>query len=1119
MNRISDHPQSRKRRFAVLSLFVAGLLFCGAACGPDAAEETKDTMVSTAPLTLVTWTKWSEYKKGISFTAGKDLTIPSTANITFDGDKVDTFGKLTINGGFRCADGARTLKAKAILVSGAGASFTCGGGLADSTSSGYTQVPRKDGFTIELFEQAAFSKDEMMAGCSAMDMDMSMVDSGYQAFAVTCGATLDLNGFVPTVLWTRLSSTATPGGKTLTVKDMLDCSVWKNGEEVAIASSSFDDTQSEQRTIQSCASSAAGSVIAVSSALEHSHFGGPQVTYTAGTKTLPLVNQAEVALLSRRIRFKGTETDKKAAHMLFMSAPGNIRIGGVEFSTVGRMGELGRYPAHFHRVKDHIGRDAWIKNSSIHGSFSRCVTLHETNNVQIVNNICYDHYGHGFFLEEGNETGNVFERNLGFRTKETDEGRQLLETDRTSLNPHNSAGASTFWISNPDNVYKNNVAAGSAGSGFWFGLKDAAHIPDMMTVPPVNTAMRQFEGNLAHSCSQGVTVDQGPNGDCPTTANPRNPCSGGSFDKDTADFPTKQTVYMPSTSATIKKLTAYKCRDFGIWFSARGRNVITDSIFADNQLHVGLVFDSVLRDSVIVAKTDNFDPAVEIPMTFPKGVVQKTFAATLIYDGPNFLDNVHFEGFPTTLTYTDSTGKTTSYDSNLFSLTTAAANRSPSHRVRGLSFGAGNTTPYTTVTTVSTGKTDGSYGLGTKILADFQHDLAHPNKDNWSAGVWDMDGSLTGKTNSTVVPKEQISNVSDCSSDSRFLNALICPGRFGHVELSSTTLQFDLLRRNSDADLLAASPSGSFSLPATPSSAKAPYADHQWSYPLSQATTNTYTVALHAQQNVTTAVGAVPMSNLSNGVPMRMDWLNKGDRSPQIEIYQLYRACKLKPIWPATELPLDVSATTTDGDVVKLQLVANTQNIFPGSSVAIGQPSAEGYAGQDYASSPFVVLCYVPSSVDLTSPTVWRNERWRVVGRQCTGGTLSGNLCKGGQWTGGQAIGTHDKNKTEPAAILEAHVATSAMEPYLNLVVSYGPDRGHANIYVDEKLTNSDVSFYQLSYGQYVRTIVRPTTYGEHTIRIESVDSGAKTPSGYTPIIVPVSITASSTMVATATKL
>jgi hypothetical protein len=93
------------------------------------------------------------------------------------------------------------------------------------------------------------------------------------------------------------------------------------------------------------------------------------------------------------------------------------------------------------------------------------------------------------------------------------------------------------------------------------------------------------------------------------------------------------------------------------------------------------------------------------------------------------------------------------------------------------------------------------------------------------------------------------------------------------------------------------------------------------------------------------------------------------------------------------------------------------------------------------------------------------------------------------------------------------------MEPYLNLVVSYGPDRGHANIYVDEKLTNSDVSFYQLSYGQYVRTIVRPTTYGEHTIRIESVDSGAKTPSGYTPIIVPVSITASSTMVATATKL
>jgi|LauGreDrversion4_1035100.scaffolds.fasta_scaffold330042_1 hypothetical protein len=63
---------------------------------------------------------------------------------------------------------------------------------------------------------------------------------------------------------------------------------------------------------------------------------------------------------------------------------------------------------------------------------------------------------YSFFLEDGIETGNIFDGNLGFMTLPS---MSLLQTD---------AQPATFWITHPNNTYRNNVGAGSTqGYGFW----------------------------------------------------------------------------------------------------------------------------------------------------------------------------------------------------------------------------------------------------------------------------------------------------------------------------------------------------------------------------------------------------------------------------------------------------------------------------------------------------------------------------------------------------------------------------------------------------------------------------------------------------------------------------
>ena len=85
-----------------------------------------------------------------------------------------------------------------------------------------------------------------------------------------------------------------------------------------------------------------------------------------------------------------------------------------------------------------------VKKNVIRSSNQRCVVIHQTNNVNIEENVAFGHRGHCFMLEDKVETGNMFRANLG-----TDGWRHSCLED--VLADKLDMRASTFWISNPNN--------------------------------------------------------------------------------------------------------------------------------------------------------------------------------------------------------------------------------------------------------------------------------------------------------------------------------------------------------------------------------------------------------------------------------------------------------------------------------------------------------------------------------------------------------------------------------------------------------------------------------------------------------------------------------------------
>ena len=131
---------------------------------------------------------------------------------------------------------------------------------------------------------------------------------------------------------------------------------------------------------------------------------------------------------------------------------------------MGQKGIKGRYPFHWHMAKETDPEKTYFKDNAIHDVFQRCVTVHGTHNVNVVNNVAYNTFGHCYFMEDGGEKNNTFHHNLGLGTKRMTES----PCERTGGTIPSDRLPSTFWITSPLNVLTENSAAGSEGIGIWY---------------------------------------------------------------------------------------------------------------------------------------------------------------------------------------------------------------------------------------------------------------------------------------------------------------------------------------------------------------------------------------------------------------------------------------------------------------------------------------------------------------------------------------------------------------------------------------------------------------------------------------------------------------------------
>ena len=540
------------------------------------------------------------------------------------------------------------------------------------------------------------------------------------------GGTLRLHG-QERVSWTRLAATAEGGASSLTLEDTPD---WQAGERIVVASTDFDFEQAEERVI----TGVSGNTVRFSPPLKFAHWGEVQ---TFGAYEVD--ERAEVGLLSRNIVVQGDERSDRDGFggNLKVMMGGKAEISGVEFERMGQRGVMGRYPIHFHMQGDSAG--SYVRGSSVHHAYNRCLTVHGAHNIVIEDNVAFDTYGHCYFLEDGAEQGNLFRRNLGLVTRKPTEDDALLDSDRTFPGP------ATFWITHPDNTFLNNVAAGSQGSGFWFALPEHPTGPSTdTTIWPRRTPLAGFAGNVAHSNgADGLHVDRGPKADGSTES------TSYAAHKDPSDEKSAR------VTSTFTDFTAYKNRNEGAWL--RGRDlVLENATLADNARGVTFAArEGWLTDSLVVGETANLGtpPSYETTGEGGRSLPQPWNADFNLrgfefYDGRVGVTDTHFVNFQP---------NDQRQASALSYLNYTAFHVDPGNFASGLSFEDAQAVYLA------------SRGLPT--------DTERGEDGYRSALFYDEDGSVTGQAGRYVVVNNPFLQTEMCQRRAAW-NALVCAERY-----------------------------------------------------------------------------------------------------------------------------------------------------------------------------------------------------------------------------------------------------------------------------------------------------------------------------------------------------
>ncbi|XP_035687262.1 fibrocystin-L-like [Branchiostoma floridae] len=363
------------------------------------------------------------------------------------------------------------------------------------------------------------------------------------AKALGCFGGCDIHGKNRVVTFTRLAQTGNVGDSTITLVDAVD---WAVGDDIAIATTTFDVWQTETFKIVSLSEDT--TTITLNGTLAYKHMA-ETLTLADGQTTVTMA--AEVGLLSRNIQIIGEDyndlfEESFGARVLVgtftqksVEYTGYARVENVEFYHTGQEGWTDFYDPRYSLAFLDVGlveddhRKSYIRKNTFHSGFSPAIGVFGTQNMDVEDNVIHHTVGPAMRIWG---VDNKVRRNLAMLLIWPD-GYQ----DRGEDSPEWTPAFDMFEALSP--VLVGNVVAGSQRSGFRVDGE-----------PCSGNLAEAWSDNIAHSCMVGVLVFPGDG---------LKPCS------------------------RIAHFTVWKAHDYGIYFQTDTTDVIVeDVVVVDSQVGI-----------------------------------------------------------------------------------------------------------------------------------------------------------------------------------------------------------------------------------------------------------------------------------------------------------------------------------------------------------------------------------------------------------------------------------------------------------------------------------------------------------------------------------------------------
>ncbi len=322
-------------------------------------------------------------------------------------------------------------------------------------------------------------------------------------------------------------------------------------------------------------------------------------------------------------------------------------------------------------------------------------------------------------------------RNVVLATTRPLVGEEILETDNGFITPQNRSPAS-YWITNPNNTITNNVAAGTHGTGFWFAfpqkpLNLSSTHPRFVNLEPYKEPIGAFSGNTAHSCMSGLDINDQISATDTLVIN--------------GEWANNGPFYFSNNTWYANLVGIYA----GIG-GARKNVVYYNNVFSDNESSLFLATYQLVEESLIVA-----DSGFSL---LPAATVRTLYE---VYDGAGRMKNNHIVGYnASNARLLNNIGAATKHPNHYFEALTFDPNVPPRSQLAN----------YNIIPPANVGA----------------NDPGHPRI--WATVIVDVDGSISGVTNSSLVSNHPFMLTGGETRPSSWINTFRSDHRFAQSRLT-----------------------------------------------------------------------------------------------------------------------------------------------------------------------------------------------------------------------------------------------------------------------------------------------------------------------------------------------